>query len=120
MINSSRFKPGSIGFKKDIVIDMVCFRRRGHNETDDPSQTQPKMYQAVASHPGIKKLYQDRLIEDNVITLDECKNFEKKYRETIELGESVAHNLATEPNESMWFDWSRLRRLSRSLSYQFL
>ena len=93
-------------FKKDIVIDMVCFRRRGHNETDDPSQTQPQMYQAVASHPGIKKLYQDRLIEDNVISLDECKNFEKKYRETIEQGESVAHNLATEPNESMWFDWN--------------
>ena len=77
-------------FKKDIVIDMVCFRRRGHNETDDPSQTQPQMYQAVASHPGIKSFYQDRLIEDNVISLDECKNFEKNIEKLLSK-ESLLH-----------------------------
>ena len=50
------------------------------------------MYQAVASHPGIKKLYQDRLIEDNVISLDECKNFEKNIEKLLSK-ESLLHTI---------------------------
>ena len=94
-------------FKRDVIIDMVCFRRRGHNETDDPSQTQPVMYQAVANHPGIKNIYQNQLISTGIITESECKEIEKKYRSTIEEGKSVAHNLATKPNEKVWFDWTK-------------
>ena len=93
-------------FKKDIVIDMVCFRRRGHNEADDPAITQPMMYQTIAKHPGIKNIYQNQLIKSGVINIQDCEALEKKYRSTIEEGSSVAHNLALEPNASLWFDWT--------------
>jgi 2-oxoglutarate dehydrogenase E1 component len=93
-------------FKKDIILDLFCYRRRGHNEADDPSSTQPMMYQKIANHPSVKTAYQEQLISSGVTTQSECEDIEKKYRSTIENGDSVAHNLATKPNESMWFDWT--------------
>ena len=93
-------------FKKDIILDLFCYRRRGHNEADDPSSTQPMMYQKIANHPSVKTAYQEQLISSGVTTQSECEDIEKKYRSTIENGDSVAHNLATQPNESMWFDWT--------------
>ena len=93
-------------FKKDIVIDMFCYRRRGHNEADEPSSTQPLMYQKISTHPSVKDIYQKLLIKNNVINESDCTEIEKKYRTTLEQGNSVAHNLATKPNESSWFDWS--------------
>ncbi len=93
-------------FKKDIVLDLFCYRRRGHNEADEPSSTQPIMYQKIANHPSVKTSYQEQLILSGVTSQSECDALEKKYRSTIEKGHSVAHNLATKPNESMWFDWT--------------
>jgi 2-oxoglutarate dehydrogenase E1 component len=93
-------------FKKDIVLDMFCFRRRGHNEADEPSSTQPIMYQAIKNHPSVKDKYQERLIQDSVISKDDCDEIQKNYRTSIEQGDSVAHNLATKPNEKLWFDWT--------------
>lgn len=57
-------------FKKDIMLDMVCFRRYGHNEADDPTLTQPYMYSKVKEHPGTRSLYVKKLITDGVITND--------------------------------------------------
>jgi len=93
-------------FKKDIILDLFCYRRRGHNEADEPSSTQPMMYQKIANHPSVKTSYQEQLILSGVTSQTECDEIEKKYRSTIENGDSVAHNLATKPNESMWFDWT--------------
>jgi len=93
-------------FKKDIILDLFCYRRRGHNEADEPSSTQPMMYQKIANHPSVKTSYQEKLISLDVTSQTECDEIEKKYRSTIENGDSVAHNLATQPNESMWFDWT--------------
>ena len=93
-------------FKKDIILDLFCYRRRGHNEADEPSSTQPMMYQKIANHPSVKFLYQEQLISLGITSQSECDEIEKKYRSTIENGDSVAHNLATQPNESMWFDWT--------------
>jgi 2-oxoglutarate dehydrogenase E1 component len=93
-------------FKKDIILDLFCYRRRGHNEADEPSSTQPMMYQKIANHPSVKTSYQVQLISSGVTSQSECDEIEKKYRSTIENGDSVAHNLATQPNESMWFDWT--------------
>jgi 2-oxoglutarate dehydrogenase E1 component len=93
-------------FKKDIILDLFCYRRRGHNEADDPSATQPIMYQKIANHPSVKTSYQEKLILSGVTNESECIEIEKKYRASLEDGDSVAHNLATQPNESMWFDWT--------------
>ncbi len=93
-------------FKKDIVLDMFCFRRRGHNEADEPSSTQPMMYQAIKNHPSVKDQYQERLIQEQVLSLKDCDEMQKNYRTSIEKGDNVAHNLATTPNEKLWFDWT--------------
>ncbi len=64
------------------------------------------MYQKIANHPSVKTSYQEQLILLGVTSQTECDEIEKKYRSTIENGDSVAHNLATQPNASMWFDWT--------------
>ena len=93
-------------FKKDIVLDMHCFRRKGHNEADEPSSTQPIMYQAIKDHPSVKDRYQEILINNKVLSKEACDEIQKNYRSSIEQGNSVAHNLATKPNEKLWFDWT--------------
>ena len=60
-------------FHKDVVIDMWCYRRHGHNEGDDPSYTQPLMYQAIAEHRSVRKLYVEALVKRGDITLDEAE-----------------------------------------------
>ncbi|HEY5664913.1 MAG TPA: multifunctional oxoglutarate decarboxylase/oxoglutarate dehydrogenase thiamine pyrophosphate-binding subunit/dihydrolipoyllysine-residue succinyltransferase subunit, partial [Ilumatobacter sp.] len=60
-------------FHKDVVIDMVCYRRHGHNEGDDPSYTQPLMYKAIAEHRSVRKLYVETLVKRGDITVDEAE-----------------------------------------------
>ncbi len=92
-------------FKKDIVIDLVCYRRSGHNEADDPSSTQPVMYKAIKSHQTVLDIYEKLLAADSIISIEEIKDFKKSYRKQIENGESVTPNLAPRSNDDQWFDW---------------
>lgn len=92
-------------FGQDVVIDLVCYRRHGHNEADEPAVTQPTMYQHIRSHETVVKKYSDILIKDNVYTKEEVKAVIKKNRETLEKGETVAFNtLDTKYRHT--FDWS--------------
>lgn len=54
-------------FRKDVVVDIVCYRKLGHNEQDTPAMTQPLMYKKIATHPGVRSLYVDRLVRQGVI-----------------------------------------------------
>ena len=92
-------------FKKDIVIDLFCYRRRGHNEADDPSATQPLMYKKISEHPSVLKQYEQALLIKKVLTDEKIKSIKTEYRKSLESGQTVAKNLAKKPNNSLWFDW---------------
>ena len=73
-------------FNKDIVIDLFCYRRRGHNEADDPSATQPLMYKTIAKHPSVLNQYQDQLIGESILTKEQASSIKSIYRESLEDG----------------------------------
>ncbi len=93
-------------FHKDIVIDLVCYRRRGHNETDEPSATQPLMYKAIRSHKTTRTIYAEQLVNEGVLTQDEADAMLNDYRDSLDKGKSVAHGLVSEPDSSLFVDWS--------------
>jgi len=71
-------------FKKDVVIDMVCYRRRGHNEGDDPSMTQPLMYRLIESKRSVRKIYTESLIGRGDISVEEAEQALRDYQEQLE------------------------------------
>ncbi|MCB0994823.1 MAG: multifunctional oxoglutarate decarboxylase/oxoglutarate dehydrogenase thiamine pyrophosphate-binding subunit/dihydrolipoyllysine-residue succinyltransferase subunit, partial [Acidimicrobiales bacterium] len=71
-------------FKKDVVIDMWCYRRHGHNEGDDPSYTQPLMYQRIDAHRSVRKLYVETLVKRGDIGLDEAEQAMDDFREKLQ------------------------------------
>ncbi len=64
-------------FKKDVVIDMICYRRHGHNEGDDPSYTQPTLYRKIKEHPSVGTLYSERLVREGILTADDVQAMRK-------------------------------------------
>jgi 2-oxoglutarate dehydrogenase E1 component len=92
-------------FRRDVVIDLVCYRRRGHNEADEPAATQPVMYQKIRSHPTTRALYAERLLREGVITPAEDKAEVDGFRKALESGQQVARNVVTQPNTSLYVDW---------------
>lgn len=93
-------------FKRDVVIDLVCYRRRGHNEADEPSGTQPMMYRKIKDHPSSRMLYVHRLVDDGVLSEDEAEGLIETYREDLLAGNHVAKALVKEPNKSLFVDWA--------------
>lgn len=93
-------------FKKDVVIDLVCYRRRGHNETDEPSSTQPLMYQKIRAQKTTRTLYADALVAEGVLSEAEASDMSNEYRARLDRSESVADGLVSEPDSSMFVDWT--------------
>jgi len=77
-------------FKQDIVLDMVCYRRRGHNEADEPAVTQPLMYKTIRALPTTRKIYADRLVAEGTLASNEPAELESTYRSSLEKGEIVS------------------------------
>ena len=71
-------------FKKDVVIDIFCYRRHGHNEGDEPSYTQPLLYRKIAEHSSAVLLYSDRLVRDDVVTREEVEGEQTKWRRLLD------------------------------------
>jgi len=71
-------------FHEDIVIDLVCYRRHGHNEADSPEVTQPVMYRRIAEHPTVETVYRERLVADGVFSLQDSEAMVKEYRNCLE------------------------------------
>ncbi len=99
-------------FKKPVVIDMFCYRRFGHNETDEPAFTQPLMYKRISAHKTVVALYGERLIAEGVITADEFDGMKADYRKRLEEAMSVA--TAYKSNKADWLDgrWAGLKSAS--------
>lgn len=76
-------------FNRDVMIDLVCYRRHGHNEADEPSATQPMMYQKIKQHPTPRKIYGDRLIEEGIVTAGDVTEMVNMYRDAMDRGDCV-------------------------------
>lgn len=90
---------------KDFVIDLVCYRRRGHNEAEDPSKTQPLMYQKIRTHPTTRKLYAQQLEQESLLTKSQADDMALGLRNRLDHGERIALSLVNEPDESLFVDW---------------
>ncbi len=93
-------------FKNDVVIDLVCYRRRGHNEADEPSATQPIMYSKIRKLKTTRELYADRLQEAGVINQEDAKQMELDYRDALDQGDHVVKSLVKEPNTELYVNWA--------------
>jgi len=93
-------------FKKDIVIDLICYRRRGHNEADEPSATQPLMYAQIKQQKTTRTLYAAQLVSEGVLSDAEVQAMEEGYRSALEAGEPVVKSLVREPDSKLFVDWT--------------
>ncbi len=95
-------------FKRDVVIDMFCYRRHGHNESDEPAFTQPLMYRRIAQHPTTRQIYGNRLVQEKLISGAEAEGAVTAFADQL----STEFEAATsyKPNKADWLDgvWSGL------------
>ncbi len=93
-------------FNKDVVVDIVCFRKLGHNEQDTPSLTQPLMYKKIAQHPGTRKLYADKLVTQGVLPADGPDGMVKAFRAAMDAGKTTDDPVLTNYKSKYAVDWS--------------
>ncbi|MBS2008757.1 MAG: 2-oxoglutarate dehydrogenase E1 component [Cyanobacteria bacterium SZAS TMP-1] len=92
-------------FGEDVVVDLVCFRRRGHNEADEPKVTQPLMYQAIDKHPGTRTLYALKLAGEGIVSEEQAKKMAGDYRALLEAGTSAVQEVIDKNRGQV--DWAR-------------
>ncbi len=91
-------------FKRDVVIDLVCYRRNGHNEADEPNATQPLMYQKIKKHPTPRELYAQKLITEGVVTAEQVQQMIDGYRDALDKGDCVVEEWR--PMTEVSVDWT--------------
>jgi 2-oxoglutarate dehydrogenase E1 component len=99
-------------FHKDVVIDLVGYRRLGHNEADEPSATQPTMYSAIREHPSTRVLYARKLTEGNVVTQDAIEKMADDYRTALDEGRNPNQAALGMIGNQYTVDWSRYHQAS--------
>ena len=95
-------------FHKDIFIDLVCYRRLGHNEADEPAATQPMMYKKIRAHDVPAKVYADRLVAEGVIKTGDYEKLQDDYRARLEAGEAVTRSLPLRDDDPLRLAWQAL------------
>lgn len=91
-------------FRRDVVIDLVCYRRHGHNEADEPNATQPLMYQKIKKHPVTRLMYADQLAAEGVLETHEADKLVNDYRAALDHGACVVEEWRPMTEHSV--DWS--------------
>ncbi len=96
-------------YQRDVVIDLVCFRKLGHNEQDEPLVTQPFMYRYINQHPGMRALYAKKLVDAAVIAADEPEAMIVAYRQTMDEGRSPVETLKADATRGYAKRWEKFR-----------
>ncbi|MCM2312852.1 MAG: 2-oxoglutarate dehydrogenase E1 component [Steroidobacteraceae bacterium] len=94
-------------FHKDVVIDLVCYRRLGHNEADEPAATQPLMYAAIRAKPTTRQLYAEQLVKEGVLAADAADKLANDYRRGLDDGKPQAHQVLGLIGNVHTVDWTR-------------
>ncbi len=105
-------------FAADIVLDIVCYRRHGHNETDEPAFTQPMMYKAIGLQPTTRKLYAQRLAEDGMVSAEDAQAMVDEFSKTLEEAYQAAQSYKV--NKADWLEghWSGLKQADQEVERQ--
>src|SRR5216110_2593105 len=93
-------------FNKDVVVDIVCFRKLGHNEQDTPALTQPLMYKKIGQHPGTRKLYADKLVAQGVLPAEAPDEIVKTFRAAMDAGKHHYDPVLTNYKSKYAVDWT--------------
>jgi 2-oxoglutarate dehydrogenase E1 component len=93
-------------FKKDVVVDIICFRKLGHNEQDTPALTQPLMYKKIGQHPGTRKLYGDKLVTQGVLAAEGPDEMVKAFRAAMDAGKHTVDPVLTNFKSKYAVDWA--------------
>jgi 2-oxoglutarate dehydrogenase E1 component len=93
-------------YNKDVVVDIVCFRKLGHNEQDTPALTQPLMYKRIGIHPGTRRLYGDKLVAQGVLPEDGPDAMVKAFRAAMDQGKNTYDPVLTNYKSKFAVDWS--------------
>ncbi|MCF6288364.1 MAG: 2-oxoglutarate dehydrogenase E1 component [Proteobacteria bacterium] len=93
-------------FRKDVVIDLVCYRRHGHNEADEPSATQPHMYKLIKKHPTPRAIYADKLVKAGTVSPEHAKTLVDNYRDALDDGRAVVALSKNPVKDEFHVNWS--------------
>jgi len=94
-------------FHKDVVIDLVCYRRLGHNEADDPAATQPRMYQVIRSKPTTRQIYAEQLVGEGVVSAADVRAMAEDYRRGLDEGKPQVRQALGLIGNKYTVDWSK-------------
>ncbi|MCH9665614.1 MAG: 2-oxoglutarate dehydrogenase E1 component [Gammaproteobacteria bacterium] len=93
-------------YHTDVVIDLICYRRHGHNEADEPALTQPLMYSEIRQRPTVTDIYAQKLIDADLLSENDYSKMKNEYREHLDNGDHVSSSLVINPNTELFVDWT--------------
>jgi 2-oxoglutarate dehydrogenase E1 component len=105
-------------FHRDVFIDLVCFRRLGHNEADEPMLTQPLMYKKIAQHPGTRRLYAEKLAQAGVVTPEDADAMIATYRNAMDNGYHTNTTILSNYKPAYSVDWSPFKARDWKAPYE--
>ena len=97
-------------FHKDVIVDLCCYRRHGHNEADEPAVTQPLMYRAIKQHPTTWSIYSQKLAEQGVVSESDSQDLMQSYRDGLDRGENIARTTLGMVGNKHTVNWSLYRQ----------